>query len=214
MNPFVERRRFLAQCGAAVAAAGIPSDRLLRLAEADGASPGPEWDLRWLNQLHGKHKQVFDAGMGEGTLRIVTTWLDMHQAVFNLVPPAVNAIVGIGGGGLPLNVGDAGWARYELGRRWEVKDPATGVWATRNVYYDRPSGSPSVKALQARGAIFWQCDHALSGFAESIAQELGRPAADLRRDLIASFNPGVRLVPAHTLMLGLAQERGFAYQRL
>lgn len=214
MNPLVERRQFLAHCGAVVAAVGIPPDPRLRFAVADGASPAPDWDIRWLDQLRGKHKQVFDAGMGEGMLRIVTTWLDMHRAVFNLAPPAVNAVVGIGGGGLPLNIGNAGWAAYELGRRWEVKDPATGVWATRNIYYERPNGTPSVKALMERGAIFWQCDHALTGFAESISQEMGKPAADLRRDLIASFNPGVRLVPAHTLMLGLAQERGCAYQRL
>ena len=30
---------------------------------------------------------------------------------------------------------------------------------------------------------------------------------------IAGLNPGVRLVPAHVMGLGLAQERGFTYMK-
>ena len=35
-----------------------------------------------------------------------------------------------------------------------------------------------------------------------------RPALVRCADLIASLNPGVRLVASHMLLLGLAQERG------
>jgi len=36
----------------------------------------------------------------------------------------------------------------------------------------------------------------------------------VRAELIAGFNPGVRLVPAHTMALGLAQEHGCTDERL
>jgi hypothetical protein len=36
----------------------------------------------------------------------------------------------------------------------------------------------------------------------------------VRAELIAGFNPGVRLIPAHTMLLGLAQERGCTYEQL
>ena len=46
-----------------------------------------------------------------------------------------------------------------------------------------------------------------------LARATGKPAADVRADLVAGLNPAVRLVPAHTMMIGLAQERGFTYEK-
>jgi hypothetical protein len=36
----------------------------------------------------------------------------------------------------------------------------------------------------------------------------------VREELIAGLNPGVKLVPAHTMVLGLAQARGRAYEQI
>jgi len=38
-------------------------------------------------------------------------------------------------------------------------------------------------------------------------------AADVRADLIAGLNPGVHLVPAHVMAIGIAQEHGFTYMK-
>ena len=35
-----------------------------------------------------------------------------------------------------------------------------------------------------------------------------------RREFLTGLNPGVKLVPAHTLLVGLAQERGFTYEKV
>ena len=42
----------------------------------------------------------------------------------------------------------------------------------------------------------------------------GQTVEAVRAELIAGFNPGVRLVPAHTMALGLAQEHGCTDERL
>ena len=37
--------------------------------------------------------------------------------------------------------------------------------------------------------------------------------AEVRADLVAGLNPGVKLMPSHVMALALAQERGFTYMR-
>ncbi len=178
------------------------------------------WDLSWLDQLKGRHKQVFAIGSLHDRLplHVVVNYLDAHREVFGLSYPDINTVVGIARQGFPINMQDALWAKYELGRRWELKDPATGEWARRNIYYDAMPAPPGkvvgVKPLQARGSIFWQCNNALNTIVRELAADLGQPAEPLRAELIAGFNPGVRLVPAHTMALGLAQEHGCTYEQM
>lgn len=178
------------------------------------------WDLSWLDQLKGRHKQVFAIGPLKDhlPLLVVVNYLDAHREVFGLAYPDINAVVGIARQGFPINAQDALWAKYELGRRWDLKDPVTGEWARRNIYFDAMPAPPGkvvgVKPLQARGAIFWQCNNALNSIVRDFAADTGQPAEALRAELIAGLNPGVRLVPAHTMLLGLAQEHGCTYEQL
>lgn len=178
------------------------------------------WDLSWLDDLKGRHKQVFAVGTLKDRfpLHVVVNYLDAHREVYHLAYPDINTVVGIARQGFPINIQDALWAKYELGRRWELKDPATGDWAKRNIYFDAMPAPPGkvvgVKTLQARGAIFWQCNNALGTIVRELAADLGRPADAIRTEMIAGFNPGVKLVPAHTMALGLAQEHGCTYEQL
>jgi hypothetical protein len=87
---------------------------------------------------------------------IATNWLDAHQEVFGLKSPDVNAVIGISLRAFPLAGGDALWAKYELGRRFEMLDPSTSEWATRNLFLDQVPEYASwkvvgVRPLQARG---------------------------------------------------------------
>jgi hypothetical protein len=145
-------------------------------------------------------------------------WLDAHQEVFGLSYPNVNAVVGIAMS-FPINAGDALWAKYELGRLWEINDPDTGTWARRNVFLDAIPGMPAgkvvgVRPLQARGTIFWQCNNALNNVSRRLAREFGGTFEAIRPELLAGLNPGVKLVPAHTMLLGLAQEHGCSYEQI
>ena len=212
------RRSFLT---ALASVTGIGALEALSAPAADAQQPAPrgDWDLSWLDSLKGRHKQVFAVGAlkGHQPLHVVTNYLDAHQEVFGLAYPDVNAVVGIAVS-LPVNVGDALWDKYELGRRWEVKDPQTGEWARRNVYTEKMPAGPGkavgVRELQARGAIFWQCNNALTAVASQLARDLKLSVADVRADLVAGFNPGVKLIPAHTMLLGLCQERGCTYEHV
>ncbi|MBA2627228.1 MAG: hypothetical protein H0U85_04395 [Gemmatimonadales bacterium] len=200
------------------------------LAEHGRSQPAAgEWDLSWLSGLRGKHRQLFDCGpLAAAPLHVVRNYLDAHRDVYGLAYPRVNTVVGIAGRSFPINAGDALWARYELGKRWKVNDPKTGTFAVRNVFagvapetFNAPAGSPeakeqamTVRALQARGTIFWQCNNALNGVAEDLAKDAGTPVDAVRAELVAGLMPGVHLVPAHTMLVGLAQDHGCRYEAL
>jgi len=187
-------------------------------AAAQGAPPsaGP-FDMAWLEQVKGQHKQLYDLGgisLAEEPrpLRFCRNFLDTFRDVYKLEHPGVNTAVGISGPAFPMNATDRLWEKYKLGERGKIIDPKTKQPSIRNVFYDDGSDI-SVKAIQARGTIFWQCNVALGGVAQQLADQFKMPFAEVRADLIAGLNPGVKLMPSHVMALALAQERGFTYMR-
>ncbi len=181
-------------------------------------APAGTWDLRWMDELKGQHKQVFDLGEVDlaadpRPLRFPKNYLDTFRDVFALEFPEVRTLVGISGRAFPINASDRLWEKYALGDyRSKIVDPATMKPAVRNIFMD--DGTMGVKALQARGTIFWQCNIALSNIAQQLAAARQLSPAEVRADLMAGLNPGVRLVPAHVMAMGLVQERGVTYVRI
>lgn len=211
-SPRLPRRGFLARLGALAGATALfPMDLEARPLGQGG------WDMSWLDGLTGKHKQVFD--FGHPDLMVVRNWLDAHETVYGLRYPEVNTVVGIASNSFPVNATDAAYERYPIGEMWKITDPATGKPARRNIYLDGgdtpDEQSMTVRALQARGTIFWQCNNALHGVSKWIASKVNGNADDVYADLRAhGLNAGVILVPAHTMLVGLCQERGCAYELL
>jgi hypothetical protein len=138
----------------------------------------------------------------------VKNYLDTYRDVFGLQSPDINTAVGVSRA-IAINLSDAMWQKYKIGERYKIADPATKQPAVRNIFLSE--GDLSVKAMQARGTVFWQCNVALGLIAQQLAQASGTPAADVRADLVAGLNPGVRLVPSHVMAIGIAQEHGFTY---
>ena len=197
--------------------AGLAAFQSPRDAAAQSALPsaGP-FDMAWLEQMKGKHKQLYDLGSfdlaADGRpLRFCKNFLDTFRDVNHLEFPDINTAVGISGPAFPMNASDRLWAKYTLGERSKIIDPMTKQPAVRNIFLD--GGDISVKAIQARGAIFWQCNVALGNVAQQLADAFQMPVADVRADLIAGLNPGVRLMPSHVMALALAQEKGFTYMK-
>ncbi|MEO8448585.1 MAG: hypothetical protein ABI647_02270 [Gemmatimonadota bacterium] len=210
--PHPNRRRFISSVAALAGAATA-------LADSAQASPIPQsdWDMSWLDRLTGKHKQVFDLHEMD-SLRIIKNWLDAYLEVYGLGHPDVNPVVGIAGSAFPVNATDALYQKYPIGELWKVTDPETQKPALRNIFL---SGGKTpreqqtkVKALQARGTIFWQCNKALTRQAGRIAEAAHQPEEEVYRELRGGLNPGVILVPAHTMLVGLCQERGCTYESL
>jgi hypothetical protein len=174
-----------------------------------------QWDLTWFDAFKGQHKQMYDYGswdLGEDTrpLRYVKNYLDTYRDVFGLQSPDVNTTVGVSRA-IAINLSDATWQKYKIGERYRIVDPATKQPAVRNIFLSE--GDLSVKAMQARGTAFWQCNVALGLVAQQLAQAAGAPVADVRADLVAGLNPGVHLVPSHVMAIGIAQEHGFTYMK-
>jgi hypothetical protein len=166
--------------------------------------------------LRGKHKQLYDLGgfnlgLDQGPLRYTRNFLDTFRDVYRLESPDINTLVGVSGPAFAINASDRLWDKYALGERSKIIDPATMKPATRNVLLD--GSNISVKAMQARGTIFWQCNVALGVIAQQLATARRLPVDEVRAELVAGLNPGVRLVPSHVMALALAQERGFTYMK-
>jgi len=191
------------------------------LAEQPPAPPrARSWDMSWLDRFKGTHKQVFDAGTFDLSidtpLRVPMNYLDGLRDAYGIEPPAVDVVVGVSRTAFPMNASDALWLKYQLGERWNVKDPSTGKAATRNVFHGAASGGDpaTVRALQARGALFWQCDFALGAVAFTLARATGTSIDDVRAELAAGLNPGVVIVATHAMAVGIVQQRGFTYMKL
>lgn len=215
----IERRGFLARAAAGLAALGaLPG--AASAAEGLRSTPAVQggWDMSWLNGLTGKHKQVFDFGDMDIGLVVVKNWLDAHQTVYGLSGKDLNAVVGIGGHTFPVNASDAMYQKFPIGELWKVNDPDTGKPAMRNIFLDGGKAPPTlgagVRPLQARGTIFWQCNNALHGVSARIAGTIKSTEPEVYATLKAGLNPGVILVPAHTMLIGLCQERGCTYEAL
>ena len=214
------RRSFLAAVATAAGATALMplfsgADASLEAAEA----PSAPWDLSWLDKLQGKHRQVFEVGKKvedvPGPLHVVGNYLDAWRDVYHLEFPQVNTIVGIAGSGFPINVNDAIWAKYKVGEKWQISDDSGKSSANHNVFLESPSSDTkraSVRGLQARGTIFTQCNMALRHIAKEFALASKASVDSVYAELVAGLNPGVRLVPANTMLIGLAQEHGCAYE--
>ena len=204
-----DRRAFLTTVTAVTGLTALPA---AQSADRPPSPPPTEWDLSWLDQLKGKHKQAIDVGnmdVSEDTpLRVPMNYLDAFRDVYHLEPPEVNVVIGI--------ARVASHHRNDPALRTRGRDEReSGKPATRNIFLGQPTGGSgsTVRALQRRGVVFWQCNVALQAVTGQLARATGKPAADVRADLVAGLNPGVRLVPAHTMMIGLVQERGFTYEK-
>ena len=214
------RRTFLAAL--ATAASGTLLAPLLVDAAsetAEGAeAPQSQWDLSWLGGLTGKHRQVFDVVRKiediPGPLHTVSNYLDAWKEVYQLEFPDVNTVLGIAGSGFPINVNHAIWAKYKIAERWQISD-GPNKSPDHNVFLEAPATDAkraSVKALQARGTIFCQCNKALKRIAAELALASHDTTDNVYTELVAGLNHGVRLVPANTMLLGLAQEHECAYE--
>lgn len=210
-----DRRTFLTTLG------GLAALTSSSAAQGPAQAGANAIDISWFDKFKGKHKQVFDLGSFDlavdTPLRQPMTYLTAHRQIANLEPPDdLNVLVAISHKAFPMNAADALWEKYRLGEFWNIKDPQTGKPSVRNVFTGPATNPPAatVRGLQARGVIFWQCNMALSSVAAELAQKTGGKVPEIRNDLAGGLLPGVRLVPAHTWAIGHVQELGFAYEKL
>ena len=215
-TPRQSRRSFISVLTSLAGATAIQASGDAAAAQVPAAG-GQNWDLKWIDDLKARHKQVFDLADADPAaepppLRLPRNYLDAFRDVYKLDFPEVRTIVGISGHAFPVNASDRLWEKYALGERSKIVDPVTKKPAVRNIFMD--DKTLGVAALQARGTIFWQCNIALTAIAQQLARTRQESPADVRADLLAGLNSGVRLVPSHVMAMGLVQEKGVTYVKV
>ncbi|PYO91106.1 MAG: hypothetical protein DMD66_00630 [Gemmatimonadetes bacterium] len=177
----------------------------------------------WLDQLKGKHRQLFDVPEPEGgtALRHLRNYLDAWRNAFGVGEKDVSVVVALYARTTPLGLQDAMWEKYQLGAALSLTDPTTNAPLVRNWFAHPKPGDPvadgepgtSMEALQQRGVLFALCNNALTRWAARLEKSGMGAAAAVHADLAAHALPGVVIVPDVLVAMTKAHERGFAYVR-
>ena len=220
-SPTTDRRRFVgtvASLGAGLAlGADSRAQQLFVTQQSAGASDA------WLDQLKGKHRQLFDVPEPEGgtALRHLRNYLDAWRNAFGVGEKDVSVVVALYARTTPLGLQDAMWEKYQLGAALSLTDPTTNAPLVRNWFAHPKPGDPvadgepgtSMEALQQRGVLFALCNNALTRWAARLEKSGMGAAAAVHADLVAHALPGVAIVPDVLVAMTKAHERGFAYVR-
>lgn len=194
----------------------------LLVAPEFSAVQGPASDA-WLDQLKGKHRQLFDAPDPDGgtVLRHVRTYLDTWREAYGVAERDVSCIVTLYARTAPLGLQDTMWAKYRLGAALSITDSTTSAPLVRN-WFAHPQhgdtvadGTPesSIESLQRRGVVFALCNNALKRWSARLEKQGMGTAGDVHADLTAHALPGVIIVPDVLIAMTKASERGFGYVR-
>jgi hypothetical protein len=218
------RRAFLgkvAGTAAAVAASSmIPAG--LRAAPAPVSRPLPpgDWDMSWVDRITGDHRQVFDAPeISEGdALHQARTWMVGFKEVYGTTDADMHGVLVFRHKAIPMVVNDAMWAKYQLGKTYEQKDPASGKPAERNPFLNSNGGDKDkygliwpdggLDTLVSRGQTVLACNMALHFMSGELARKAKLDPKTVYSELRANLVPGVTLMPSGIFAVTRAEEAG------
>ena len=208
-----DRRKFLGAIAALSAGAALPIDE----------SPAPPVSDAWLDQLKGKHRQLFDAPDPDGgtVLRHARTYLDAWREAYGVGERDVSLVITLYARTTPLGLQDTMWAKYRLGAALSLTDSTTSAPLIRNYFAHPQPGDPvadgtpesSMESLQRRGVVFLLCNNALTRWSGRLEKQGLGTAAEIHADLTAHAVPGVVIVPDVLIAITKAHERGFSCTR-
>ena len=214
------RRGFLTRVAAASLAVGLGGvvPGRLRASTLDAPLRDPADVENWPGDLHGKHRQVYDAvSWNHGfSLVFTTVFLDTNIQASKMTDGNLNAVVVLRHEAIPLAFTDGVWSKYKLGEGFEIADPGTKAPATRNPFYHAHDGElvfpgMDMAKLLERGVTFGVCNVALGFFSGKRAEALGMDKETARKDWIAGVIPGITVVPSGVWAVNRAQEHGCSY---
>ena len=168
---------------------------------------------KWLEKLHGKYRQVFDAykpddGFG---LAYATTFLATQGP-----NPDAAAVVVLRHSAMPLALGHEMWNRYKIGQSLGINDPETKAAAVKNPFFKPKSGllltdEMAIDRLLARGVIFGCCNVALTVLSAKLAPNAGVTPDVALKEWTAAVIPGITILPSGVWGVNRAQMAGCTY---
>lgn len=215
-----DRRDFIAHVvTAAVAVAGVGCAPPLSAAGASSLPHDAPFDDSWTRRVSAaKHRAVLDGPeIGEGLALVqATVYRQGYRDQFGLEGNDVIPVIVFRHFSTYMAFNDALWAKYALGERAKVIDPATGKDALRNPFIRvaKSEKNPivpaeaSIEALLASGVVMLVCNRATMRLAGQVAEKFGKPAEEVRAEFRAAIVPGIVLQPSGVYAVLRAQDVG------
>jgi hypothetical protein len=221
-NPNSDRREFLTHVATAAAAVAASACAAPLAAAAVQTRRSAPFDDSWTRRVAAaKHRAVMDSPGIEDGLGLVhaTFFMQGYREQLDVGASDVVPVVVLRHQGTAIALNDAIWAKYAIGERYKVKDPATGNDALRNPFIrvSKDDKNPLVppdaclEALLASGVILLACNKAAMKLAGQVAQKFNRDADEVRAEFRAGIVPGVLLQPSGIYATLRAQDVGCAF---
>ncbi len=218
----LHRRRFLGTIAAGAAAVGLsglatPFRSAASPAMTFSPPPGTE-DASfeaWVNQIKGKHKQVFDAPGVNSAMPLAWTRVFLMSHEETGTPESdVSAVLILRHSGIPIAMEDRLWQKYNFGKVFQVNDSKTKEPATRNIFHTEdamPLPDMSVVGLQKHGALIGVCGMAIKVYSMNVAKEMNMDPEEVRKDWLSGILKGIQVVPSGVYAVNRTQEKGCTY---
>jgi hypothetical protein len=191
-------------------------------AEADRHwSPAMEPQDSWLDEIGGRHRQVFDTISAEGVARALTfthTFYAANKEAYGIEPKDLAVVMILRAGSTGFGFNDKIWSKYSAGlaKRYKVTDPVTKSTPAINIYNaaDRAASLPTngltLEALAGMGGRFAICSVASRKLAAALAADSGGSADAIYAEMLANTIANARMAPAGIVAVNRAQEHRYA----
>ena len=216
------RRGFLGRMAAGAAALGLGG--LVAPLEAaakprrdhSGAAADPAFEV-WLNKMTGKHKMVYDVpepngGFGFAWARV---FLNTTNDQYGTTDADNTVVIVLRHAGIPFAMESPMWAKYRLGERFKINDPASNAPALAHpvarVKGPLPFPGMAVDELLAKGVLMGVCNVALTFYSQSVGKDMGMQPETIKKEWVANLIPGIVVVPSGVIAVNRSQEKGCAY---
>lgn len=209
------RRSFIATFAAAAAAVGMAKPATATAAAESGGGTAFQ---TWLESIHGKYRQVYDATAPNNGYALAWSHVYLTTGVegYDVPESELGVVVVLRLTAVPVALQSDVWAKYKLGEFYKINDPTTKAPAVRNPYAfikpgDLPFPEAALEQLIARGVRVAVCNTAIHFQSMRIAKEVGVAHEVVKGDFLAAVIPGVQVVPSGVLAINGAQRKGCTY---
>lgn len=203
--------------GAIAVTSGSPANA----ERASSWSPAREPQDNWLDEIGGRHRQVFDTISADGVGRALTfthTFYAANKEAYGIEAKNLAVVIILRAGSTGFGFNDKIWSKYSAGlaKRYKVTDPITKSAPVINIYSaaDRAASLPTngltLEALAGMGGRFAICSVASRKLAAALAADVGGSADAIYSELVTNTIANARMAPAGIVALNRAQEHHYA----